>query len=277
MQKVRLAKTITRIAYATVKDIDFGTGKVTYNPVVTLPHIAGGREFSADPVGDVYNAYADGLEIYSEDENAGYDISLTTLAVTDAIESDWYGNTVVSDGVIEYANQGARPYFALFLYEDTTDGIGKITFFGLCHISGRNSKNGKTKEDGPIDPQFPVHSIKASPRWDDNFVCKEIKGKTLYETVPDVLTPTINSLKIGTLDLVPTFDKGIRNYTAATTNATDTITASASSGATVEIKNGSTTVASGSAATWTAGENVVTVTAKKSGASVTYKIIVTKS
>ena len=50
---------------------------------------------------------------------------------------------------------------------------------------------------------------------------------------------------------------------AATTNATDNITAtSTASGATVLIKNGSTTVASGSPATWSAGVNHVKITVK---------------
>lgn len=278
MQNVRLARTITRIAYAPITSIDATTGAPTYGAVKTLPHIAGGREFTADPVGDTFSAYADGLEVYAEDENGGYDISLTTLAVTDDIEADWYGNTIVSDGVVEFANQGARPEFALFVYEDTTDGIGKISFFPYCHISNRNQKAGKTKESGSIDPQFPQHSIAARPRWNDNCVCKEIKGKQIYTTVPDVLVPTLSALTIGSVDLVPAFSPDVLNYTAQTVNATNTVTATAATeGATVVIKNGSTTVTSGSAATWTAGDNILTATVTKGGASVTYKVIVTKT
>lgn len=195
-EKVRLSRTISRIAYAMITSTNLETGKDTYGEVKTLPHIAGGREFSAEPVGETFEAYADGLEIFSEDENAGYDITLTTLAVTDNIEADWYGNTVTSDGVAEFANQGERPKFALFIYEDTTDGIGKITFFGKCHITNRSSKSGKTKENGPIDPQFPEHSIKASPRWNDNFVVKEIKGKQIFTTVPDVIPASAQALNL---------------------------------------------------------------------------------
>ena len=43
------------------------------------------------------------------------------------------------------------------------------------------------------------------------------------------------------------------------------------------IKNGTTTVTSGSSATWEAGENTLTITATKSGITTTYKVIVTKT
>jgi phi13 family phage major tail protein len=275
----RIPRTISRIGYAMITSTDQSTGKDTYGPVKLLPHIAGGREFTADPQGDTYSVFADGLEIYAENNNSGYEIQLTTVAITDDVEEDWYARTITSDGVAEYATQeqAKAPEFALFILEETTDGIGKVTFFGKCHVSTRPSKSGKTKEDGAIDPQFPQHTIVARPRWDDGFVCKEIKSNVIPQTVPTVLAPALATLAITGVTLVPAFDAGIRNYTAGTTSATNVITATGADSATVVIKNGSTTVNSGSAATWSAGANTLTITATKGGITTTYTVTVTKS
>lgn len=86
------------------------------------------------------------------------------------------------------------------------------------------------------------------------------------------------SLAIGAKTLVPAFDKNIYNYTCATTDATNTITTVAKDGeATMVIKNGSTTVTNGSAATWAAGDNTVTVKVTNGDAEKTYTVTVTKS
>lgn len=88
----------------------------------------------------------------------------------------------------------------------------------------------------------------------------------------------LSALTIGSLPLVPNFSSSITEYTAVATAASDKITAAAEdAGATVEIKNGNTTVQNAGAATWAAGENTVTVTVKNGGNSKVYTIVVTKS
>jgi hypothetical protein len=90
--------------------------------------------------------------------------------------------------------------------------------------------------------------------------------------------PRLASLSLGSLTVSPVFVATTANYSVATTNATNTITATAEDiGATVEIKNGDTVVASGAAATWVDGENTVNITVAKSGVSRIYTIVVTKS
>jgi hypothetical protein len=88
-------------------------------------------------------------------------------------------------------------------------------------------------------------------------------------------------LTIGALTLVPTFAAGQVLYTTATTNATDVITATTTlAGATVTILNGETPVISGNAATWSAGENNVTITVTEPGVGGEvgiYRVDVTKS
>jgi hypothetical protein len=86
------------------------------------------------------------------------------------------------------------------------------------------------------------------------------------------------SLTLGSLTLSPTFNKSVFVYTAATTNATNTITAVAMDGeATIAILNGETPVTNGSAATWAEGANTVNITVTSGAETETYTVTVTKS
>ena len=97
-------------------------------------------------------------------------------------------------------------------------------------------------------------------------------------------TPSSNSalteLSLGAAALSPAFAAATTTYTAATTNATNVIKAvPAEADAEIEVKLGNDVVPNGSALTWAAGENVVTVkvTAADGSAYTTYTITVTKS
>jgi len=82
---------------------------------------------------------------------------------------------------------------------------------------------------------------------------------------------------MGVITLNPAFDPDITAYTATTTNATNTITATPEdASATVEISNGGTTVANGTAATWAEGSNAVTITVTNGAASTVYTVDVEK-
>ena len=118
---------------------------------------------------------------------------------------------------------------------------------------------------------------------DENaFVLLDITGLQAY--VPTVKTTDgaadarLASLAIGSLSLAPAFDRDVLEYTAATTNASNTITAIATDGdAEITLKNGSTAVSNGAAATWSAGANVVEISVKNGSAAKTYTVTVTKS
>jgi len=101
--------------------------------------------------------------------------------------------------------------------------------------------------------------------------------ETIDDGEGDTVNPKLAALAIGSLTLSPAFDADVTEYTATTTNATNTITATADEGVTVTITVGETTVESGSSATWAAGENVVTIVASDGTNSTTYKVTVTKS
>lgn len=104
-----------------------------------------------------------------------------------------------------------------------------------------------------------------------------VKG-TIYDAAASVKDANLASLAIGSLTLEPAFNPAVTSYAATTTNATNTITVAAkdSTNATAVIKNGSTTVTSGNAATWVAGKNTVTVTVTNGNASKVYTVEVTK-
>lgn len=105
-----------------------------------------------------------------------------------------------------------------------------------------------------------------------------ITGSEYFVKLTDATDCALETLKIGGKTLTPAFDGSTVTYTCATTDATNTITAIARDGdATVAIKNGSTAVTSGSAATWDSGANTVTVTVTNGDYSKTYTITVTKS
>ena len=90
------------------------------------------------------------------------------------------------------------------------------------------------------------------------------------------MSARLSGLTIGALTLSPPFDPEVTAYTATTTNATNAVTASAEAG-TVEIKVGAAPLESGKAATWTSGENTVTVTVTNCEAQKVYTVTVTKS
>ena len=80
-------------------------------------------------------------------------------------------------------------------------------------------------------------------------------------TVTKTLSDTLESLVLGELTLSPDIRFRNHNYTAETTDESNVITAVATGPeATIAIMHGETPVENGTAATWTVGANVVTIT-----------------
>jgi hypothetical protein len=98
------------------------------------------------------------------------------------------------------------------------------------------------------------------------------------ETPVDEDDATLSALTISGVTLSPTFDAETLAYAGTTTTANGTISATATDNtATIEIKNGTTVITNGNAATWATGENTVTVKVTKGTATKTYTVTVTKS
>ena len=88
----------------------------------------------------------------------------------------------------------------------------------------------------------------------------------------------LSGLTIGSLTLTPAFNAGTTSYTVSTSNSTNTISATAEdSSASITIKNGETVITNGTSATWSAGENTLTITVTNGTESKVYTVTVTKS
>lgn len=130
------------------------------------------------------------------------------------------------------------------------------------------------------------------PMDNNAFLHLDISGLrplTYRVTVVDEPTPsndaTLSALSLGSLTLDPTFDAETTIYTTTTINATNTVTATpANAGAKVVITNKGTAgdaveIPNGTAATWQAGTNTltITVTAEDGTTTKAYTVTVTKS
>ena len=87
----------------------------------------------------------------------------------------------------------------------------------------------------------------------------------------------LSALSIGGLTLTPTFDPATDTYTAATTNASNMVSAVPAVGGAVEITSGGKKVTNGSSVTWASGANSVAIKVTNGGQSKTYTVTVTKS
>ena len=123
-----------------------------------------------------------------------------------------------------------------------------------------------------------------APLFGESFVAININNAdptTSIAFAPDVANPQdayLSELKVGNKTLTPTFAAGVFEYEAATTDASNAVTAKAvKSGATVTISHKSVDYDSGDAITWDAGANTVTITVKYGTTTQVYTVVVTKS
>lgn len=104
-----------------------------------------------------------------------------------------------------------------------------------------------------------------------------VRFKVINTTEEKSYNAALADLRIGSLDLSPKFAAGTTNYTASTSNATNTITVIPASGsAEIEITVGDKAVTNGTAATWATGANNVTIKVKDGDQEKTYTVTVTK-
>ena len=184
-KKAKLKKGLIACGYAMLTEAE-ETGAITYDNVKWLPSVvAGSREYSAEPRGETTSVYADSRIVHADDDNDGYDITLTLLTICDDVETDWLNHVKKSSGMAEYAESGEFGRFALLLVENTTDGVGKTTIFYDCRCSKRPSLSGKTKEGAGCEYAFAEYALIASPRPTDALVKIVIDGKTKVTSVTE--------------------------------------------------------------------------------------------
>ena len=277
MSKTKLKRTISRVGYAPM-NYDSETENYSYGTVVWFPHNeAGGREYSAEANGESVEVYADGVSIYTAADNNGYDISLTLVRVTDDIDVDWLGNVIDDDGnVVEIANNVEAPKFALFIIEETTDGIGLTHVYYNCSVTNRPNNSGATSEGSGFDPQFLELSIAARPLPDSKAVYKRMNQQELFTTVPkaDVAALIAASFTGATLD--KPFRSDVAAYTLTAVSGAEAASievAAALPTSTVTITAGSTAVENGGSFPLTSASTVtVAVTAGEATKTYTFTV-----
>lgn len=253
-----------------------------------------------DPQSQVLKFYANDRLAASVETDDGFSGSLEALYFPDDFLVDVLGQVRDSDGAILAGGGAISKYFALH-YMFKGDKFNKKRW--ACHCKAAPPTGSHTTTEGSsINADHETIQITAARR---TFVEDDGNGGTIttsyatatmsdtadtheaYESYFDMVPhgeegdgsdASLNSLTIGTLALSPSFSSGTTNYTASTTSSSVTVNAVANaSGATVVIKNGSTTVTNGQSASLSDGENVITIKVTNGGTSRVYKVVVTKS
>ena len=190
-----------------------------------------------------------------------------------------------ANGVLVETNKDVDPvYFALlFEFDGDKKAIRHVLY--NCSVSSRPTLESSTKED-TIEPGTETLSLSADPR-EDGLVKAKSGDDTTAEAynnwynqvyIPvDAGAAKLSALSVGSLTLNPAFAAGTTSYSVTTSNASDTVSATAANGATAAIKVNGSNHTSGSAATWNSGTNTVQVIVSKTGlTTTTYTITVTK-
>lgn len=225
-EKANLRRTIRRVGFAPMLrgTSESSTTAGAFDSIIWFEHNeAGGREYTATANGEMSSIYADGYEVYTSDENHGYDLTLQLLSVVDDIDVMWLGNYVDSNGnVSEFANNVERPRFALIIIEDTADGKGCTHIWYNCIVAQRPDVSGKTSDDSGFDQQFFDVSIKANPFGNANLVYARFDGRNTFDELkfPEGagLASFVMTTEAGALvALDKAFRCDVTSYTFATT------------------------------------------------------------
>ncbi len=230
-------------------------------------------------------------ELYADDslaeqlsEFSSGSIAMETDNLADTVASTIYGATV-SGGVVIYNKSDAAPEGVLAYYKDLMiAGVRKYRAYiyprAKAAIGNDNAQTrGSSITFQTAQTTFTIFDD-ASGNWRKTKEFNtEAEAKAWIDSELSVDggagTANLSTLTIGELALVPNFRSDVTEYTAATEESTAAITAGPEDAtASVVIKNGSTTITNGEDATFTAGENTVTVTVTKGTVVKVYTVVV---
>lgn len=240
------------------------TGKTLFQQLVLASGAAKGR-YSR---GEWFWAMNEATHTKVVAEAANVDGNGAIVSVTNGTMPIVGGDLVVfSDDVIP-ANTIIAGYGDLYLLAEragTSVGYSDLPLY----IQDRTVVKGTARYDGlPVIAEgFVAIGLGTAPTTSMSFA----------QDVANPAVAVLQSLTIGGLELSPAFDPSKTTYTAAATNAQDTISAVPTMGASVTVKVGKTRVQNGANATWAEGENVVSITVNNGDNSKVYTVTVTKS
>lgn len=276
-----------------LKAIPLGSGNVYILPVADYPTMPTDEQFEQDVnmigrtkngatltySGEYYTAVSDDgvakkTKLTAETLTFSWGI-MTWIPATVELILQTATASVVGTGDSQYAevkiggvgNQRNQEYWVHFVGGDDVDG--KIT------VTGRGLNTAGLEAAFANDNETVL-----TPTWDFSPMDNDgtlVVIRMANQAAQGSSAPQLTALTIGSLALSPTFAAGTYEYTAATSNATNVINATAPTGANVVLIVNGNSLANGGSATWEDGDNVVLVTVSDSTGSNSYKITVTKS
>lgn len=276
-----------------LKAIPLGSGNVYILPVADYPTMPTDEQFEQDVnmIGRTKNGatltYSGEYYTAVSDDGVAKKTKLTTETLTFSWGiMTWVPATVelilqtatasvVGTGDSQYAevkiggvgNQSNQEYWVHFVGGDDVDG--KIT------VTGRGLNTAGLEAAFANDNETVL-----TPTWDFSPMDNDgtlVVMRMANQNAQGSTAPQLTALTIGSLTLSPAFAAGTYEYTAATSNATNVINATAPTGANVVLIVNGNSLANGGSATWEDGDNIVLVTVSDSTGGNSYKITVTKS
>lgn len=226
----------------------------------------------------IANDYSSEKLVWVMNEKTHIDLMVEAMStnMSGAIVSAMTGNTMpVAGGTIEELNFMADGDVAFGYMENykTVERKGATIAQSdqVFFLDDQTALKGTARYDG-------------KPVIDEAFGILNINGTAPTKSIlfaPDKVNTgdvELSSMKIGSSKLFPEFNPSITEYAVIkVTTATSKIDVVASnSKATVEIKNGETPVTNGGNATWSNGENTLTVTVKYANSQKVYTVLVNK-
>lgn len=276
-----------------LKAIPLGSGNVYILPVADYPTMPTDEQFEQDVnmigrtkngatltySGEYYTAVSDDgvakkTKLTAETLTFSWGI-MTWIPATVELILQTATASVVGTGDSQYAevkiggvgNQSNQEYWVHFVGGDDVDG--KIT------VTGRGLNTAGLEAAFANDNETVL-----TPTWDFSPMDNDgtlVVMRMANQNAQGSTAPQLTALTIGSLTLSPAFAAGTYEYTAATSNATNVIDATAPTGANVVLIVNGNSLANGGSATWEDGDNIVLVTVSDSTGSNSYKITVTKS
>ena len=284
--KVKYGLKNVHIAKCTVVT-DETTGETTYT-YDTPKAMPGAVNLSLEAEGDTSPFYADNMVYFRASQNNGCSGDLEIALVPDWFRTEILNERLDVNGTLIESSeiQVATPFAMLFEFEGDVKKIRHVLYF--CTVSNRPSVASQTREDS-ITPVTETLEISADPRADglvkarsgDNTLTSTYNAwyNTVYIPASGDFVPTyayLTGLTIGSLTLSPTFDASTTVYTASTSNASDLVTATASTGVGIAVVVNGSTITNGTAPEWRSGANTVKViTSGTDLTSLTYTVTVT--
>lgn len=187
-------------------------------------------------------------------------IEMLLQTATASVETDYAEVKIGGLG-----NQVNQEYWVHFVGGDEIDGKLTVTGRGLNN-AGLEAAFANDAES-VITPTFDF-----SPMDDAGTLCV-IKTAKMF--AQGSTPPQLSALSVGALTLSPTFAAGTYEYTATAASSTAAISATAPSGATVNITCNGDSVSNGGTATFEDGSNNIVVIVGNSTGSNTYRVTVT--